>query len=134
MALLRDYHGHPYELTDVQDAGRRFDGQIDTIMPHGGCGQTLTIGTQDQPVLRIDIDIDTDRAAVRWLPDGSYAIEQEAGTPITVYESPDTGLVDIPANLARVTSVVARAAVLEYTATGRRPTNVRWANEEQPSS
>lgn len=44
---------------------------------------------------RIDIDMYVDRAAVRWLPDGSYAAEQEAGTPIIVYKSPDTGLVDI---------------------------------------
>jgi hypothetical protein len=132
--LLRDYHGHPYELTSVHDAGRRFDEQVETIMPHGGCGQTITVGTDDQSVLRIDIDIDDDRAAVRWLPDGSYAADQEPDSPITVYESPDAGLVDVSADLARVTPAVARAVVVEYVATGQRPTNVHWSYEEQHSS
>ncbi|MFJ8691253.1 hypothetical protein [Micromonospora wenchangensis] len=86
--LLRDYHGHTFELTDAEDAGRRFDEQVETIMPHGGGGQTLTIGTHDQPALRIDID--ADRAAVRWLPDGSYAVDREPDTPITVYESTES--------------------------------------------
>lgn len=134
MTLLRDYHGHACEVTTPEDAGRRFDEQTETIMPHGGCGQTLTIGPNDQPVLRIDIDIDTNRAAVRWLPDGSYATEREPDTPITVYESPDTGLIDIPAELARVTAVAARAAVVEYAATGQRPTNVHWEHEIRRSS
>lgn len=132
--LLRDYHGHAYELTGPEEAGRRFDEQIETIMPHGGCGQTLTIGTLDQPVLRIDIDIDVDRAAVRWLPDGSYAAGLDPDTPITVYESPDTGLSEIPANLARVATAAARAAVVEYVATGQRPANVYWKHEEQHTS
>ncbi|MBO4161428.1 Imm1 family immunity protein [Micromonospora antibiotica] len=128
--LLRDYHGHTFELTDAEDAGRRFDAQIETIMPHGGCGQTLTIGTHDQPALRIDIDIDADRAAVRWLPDGSYAAELQPDVPITVYESPDTGLVSIPAGLTRITAAVARAAVVEYVATGLRPTGVHWLHKD----
>jgi hypothetical protein len=134
LTLLRDYHGHPYELTNAQEAGRRFDEQIETIMPHGGCGQTITIGTGDQPALRIDIDVDADRAAVRWLPDGGHVADQEPDTPITVYESPDTGLVDIPADLARTTPAAARAAVVEYVITRQRPTNVNWSDEERHSS
>ncbi|MFJ8582805.1 Imm1 family immunity protein [Micromonospora sp. NPDC093277] len=128
--LLRDYHGHPYELTSPEDAARRFDEQIETIMPHGGCGQTLTVGTLDQPVLRIDIDIDADRAAVRWLPDRSYVADLAPDTPITVYESPDTGLQDIPANRARVATAVARAVVVEYANTGQRPANVHWKYDQ----
>ncbi|TDB70385.1 Imm1 family immunity protein [Micromonospora sp. KC721] len=133
--LLRDYHGHPYELTSPQEAGRRFDEQIEAIMPYSGCGQSLTIGTADQPALRIDIDIDidTDRAALRWLPDGTYAADLTPGTPITVYESPDTGLVEIPADLARVTAATARAAVIEYATTGQRPTNLDWRHEQHPN-
>ncbi|MFB6396486.1 Imm1 family immunity protein [Polymorphospora lycopeni] len=123
---LRDYHGHPYELTDPEQAGRRFDEQIETIMPHGGCGQRITIGPPDQPTLRIDIDIDADRAALRWLPDGSHAAALPPDTPITVYESPDTGLTDIPANLARLNTATTRQAVIEYVTTGTRPTNVTW--------
>jgi hypothetical protein len=124
--LLRDYHGHPYELSSPEGAGRRFDEQIETIMPHGGCGQTITIGPADQPALRIDIDVDADRAAVRWLPDGSYAADLAPDTPITVYESPDTGLRDIPADLARLNTAATREAVIEYVATGRRPAGVAW--------
>ncbi|BCJ69569.1 Imm1 family immunity protein [Polymorphospora rubra] len=125
---LRDYHGHPYELTDPEQAGRRFDEQIETIMPHGGCGQTITIGPPDQPTLRIDIDIDidADRAALRWLPDGSYATDLDPDTPITVYESPDIGLSDIPANLARLNTAKTRQAVIGYVTTGTRPTRVTW--------
>ncbi|MFB6398269.1 Imm1 family immunity protein, partial [Polymorphospora lycopeni] len=123
---LRDYHGHPYELTDPEQAGHRFDEQIETIMPHGGYGQTITIGPPDQPTLRIDIDIDADRAALRWLPDGSHATNLPPDTPIIVYESPDTGLTDIPANLARLTTATTRQAVIEYVTTGTRPTNVTW--------
>ncbi|MBQ1022866.1 Imm1 family immunity protein [Micromonospora sp. C95] len=131
--LLRDYHGHSYELTNPQEAGRRFDEQIETIMPHGGCGQTITIGTGDLPVLRVDIDVDAGRAAVRWLPDGGYVADQEPDKAITVYESPDTGLVDISADLVRTTPAAARAAVVEYVVTRQRPTNVNWS-EARPSS
>lgn len=129
--LLRDYHGHAFELVDAEDAGRRFVEQIETIMPHGGCGQTLTVGTHDQPTLRIDIDIDADRAAVRWLPDGSYAAERQPDTPITVYESPDAGLVEIAAVIARVGPAAARTAVVEYVTTGQRPTSMRWQHGQQ---
>jgi hypothetical protein len=127
--LLRDYHGHPYELANAEEAGRRFDEQIESIMPHGGCGQTLTVGTLDQPALRIDIDVDADRAALRWLPDSTYAADLDPDTPITVYESPDTGLLEIPAELARVSVATARVAVVDYAATGRRPANVDWRHE-----
>ncbi|MBM7078340.1 Imm1 family immunity protein [Micromonospora humida] len=128
--LLRDYHGHAFELADAEDAGRRFDEQIETIMPHGGCGQTLTVGTHDQPALRIDIDINADRAAVHWLPDGSYAAEIQPDVPITVYESPDTGLVSVPAVLTRMTPAAVRTAVVEYVATGLRPSGVHWLHKE----
>ncbi|MEU7171468.1 MULTISPECIES: Imm1 family immunity protein [Micromonospora] len=132
--LLRDYHGHPYPLGSPDEAGHRFDEQVETIMPHGGCGQTMTIGPAEQPVLRIDIDIDADRAAVRWLPDGAYAADLEPDTSITVYESPDTGLLDVPADFARVAVATARDAVVKYVATGRRPANVPWKYEESVAS
>ncbi|MER7471701.1 Imm1 family immunity protein [Micromonospora sp. NPDC000018] len=131
--LLRDYHGHPYELTNAEEAGRRFDELIESIMPHGGCGQTLTVGTLDQPALRIDIDIDADRAALRWLPDNTYAADLDPDTRITVYESPDTGLLEIPADLARVSVATARVAVVDYVATGQRPANVDWRHETPPA-
>ncbi|MFB6398353.1 hypothetical protein [Polymorphospora lycopeni] len=124
--LLRDYHGHSYELTSADEAGRRFDEQIETIMPHGGCGQTITIGPAGSPVLRVDIDIDADRAAVRWLPDGSHAVALDPDRPITVYESPDAGLCDIPADLVRLDTTAARQVVVDYAATGDRPASVLW--------
>ncbi|MGC4808719.1 Imm1 family immunity protein [Micromonospora sp. DT233] len=102
-------------------------------MPHGECGQSLTIGTAERAVLRIDIDVDADRAALRWLPDGSYATELAPDTSIAVYESPDTGLCDIPADLARVNTATARHAVIEYVASGQRPTSVTWVHEEPPT-
>ncbi|MEH0972804.1 hypothetical protein V6U77_16930 [Micromonospora sp. CPCC 205546] len=132
--LLRDYHGHPYPLASADEAGRRFDEQIEAIMPHGGCGQTMTIGPADQPALRIDIDIDADRAAVRWLPDGTYAVGLDPDTPITVYESPDAGLVDISADLARMTVAAARDAVMEYVATEQRPASLSWEHEKHAAS
>ncbi|MFI6163477.1 Imm1 family immunity protein [Micromonospora haikouensis] len=132
--LLRDYHGHPYDLTSLDEAGSRFDGQITAITPHGERGQTLTIGTADRPVLRIDVDADADRAALRWLPDGSHATGLDADTPITVYESPDTGLRDIPAGLAWVNTATARNAVIEYVTSGQRPTSVTWVHDELPAT
>jgi hypothetical protein len=132
--LLRDYHGHLYALPCAQDARQCFDEQIETTMPHGGRGQTFTISTDDEPTLRIDVDIDADRAAIRWLPEGSYVTDYEPDTAITVYEPPDIGLVDVSAGLARVTSAVALAAIVEYVGTGQRPTKVHWSYEEQNSS
>ncbi|WP_036378384.1 Imm1 family immunity protein [Micromonospora sp. ATCC 39149] len=132
--LLRDYHGHTYELTNPQEAGRRFDEQIEAIMPHGGCGQTLTIGTADQPALRIDIDIDIDRAALRWLPDGTYPSTSPPTLPSPSTSHPIPAWVEIPADLARVTAATARAAVIEYATTGQRPTNLDWRHEQHSSS
>ncbi|KXK62665.1 hypothetical protein AWW66_07000 [Micromonospora rosaria] len=131
--LLRDYHGHPYDLPDPQEAGRRFDEQVEAVMPHGGCGQTLTIGPTDQPVLRVDIDIDADRAAARWLPDSTYATAVDTADGITVYESPDAGLVEISAAVARLDTATARRLVVEYVATGQRPTSVPWTRAIRPA-
>ncbi|MFI7553543.1 Imm1 family immunity protein [Micromonospora sediminimaris] len=97
-------------------------------MPQRGCGQTITIGTDDKPVLRIDTDINADRAAVQWLPDGSYATEHEPDTPITVDESPDIGLIDVSPELARVSPATARAALIEYAATRQRPAIIDWSH------
>ncbi|WP_428962261.1 Imm1 family immunity protein [Micromonospora fluostatini] len=126
---LRDYHGHPYDLPDPEEAGRRFDEQVEAVMPHGGCGQTLTIGPAGQPVLRVDIDIDADRAAARWMPDNTYATAVDTADGITVYESPDAGLVEIPAAVVRLDRATARRLVVEYAATGQRPAIVSWTRE-----
>ncbi|WP_434739296.1 hypothetical protein [Micromonospora sp. SH-82] len=129
---LRDYHGHPYDLVTAEEAGRRFDEQIEAIMPHGGCGQTLTVGPVGQPTLRIDIDVDADRAAARWLPDDTHATALEPTVGITVYESPDRGLIGIPASLARLDTRTTRDLIIEYATTGRRPSGVSWTGEDVP--
>ena len=128
--LVRDYHGHDVDLSSPDQVVAWFDEQADAIMPHGGSGQTIWIGPLDgPPVLRVDVDIEVDRAAMCWLPDGSSAAELESSEPISVYESPDTGLVTVPAERVRVTASMARAAVAEYAATGTRPGCVRWTNQ-----
>ncbi|MFY1700220.1 hypothetical protein ACN28G_00405 [Micromonospora sp. WMMA1923] len=126
---LCDYHGHPYALSDPEEAGRRFDEQVRAVMPHGGRGQTLTVGPAVQPVLRVDVDIDADRAAVRWLPDNSYATTPEPDTGITVYESADAGLVEIPTALVGLDTATARGLVMEYVATAQRPAGLSWIRQ-----
>lgn len=134
MFVMFDYHGHPVELSDPADAGEWFDEQAGSIMPHGGAGQVIWCGPADgPPELRIDVDIDVDRAALRWTADGAHGVEFGPVAPITVLESPDGGLVTVPAELVRVSAATARRAVVEYVATGRRPTCVDWVKEqEQP--
>jgi hypothetical protein len=124
---MRDYHGHQEPLADAAQVAEVFDDQVSSIMPHGGCGQTLWLGPADaDPQIRIDID--ADRAAMRWVQDGSYVVELDPGDPITVMASPDDGLTTIPAELARVRPQTVRAAVIEYVITQRRPSQVRWHN------
>jgi hypothetical protein len=125
--VMSDYHGHQQELTDPVDAVKRFDEQAGSIMPHGGSGQSIWFGTAEEPdVLRVDVDVDAGRAALRWLPDGSHAVELDPDRPITVLESPDLGLVTIPAGLARVSIATARTAIMQYVSTQQLPTGVQW--------
>jgi hypothetical protein len=125
--VMRDYHGHEEELTDPVQAGEVFDDQVSSIMPHGESGQVLWFGPADgEPAIRVDIDIDRGRAAMRWIADGTYAVDLEPGEPITVMESADGDLATIPASLARVRPETVRAAVIEYATTGARSTAVNW--------
>ncbi len=126
--VMCDYHGHVERLSDSNDAGALFDEQASSILPHGHCGQSIWFGPAEDPVvLRVDIDVDAGRAALRWLPDGAHAVELDPGDPISVLESADSGLVSIPASLVRVSAATARRVVIEYVATGTRPTGVRWS-------
>jgi hypothetical protein len=87
--VMRDYHGHQEELRDPVEAGEAFDDQASSIMPHGEPGQVLWFGPADGvPAIRVDIDIDRGRAAMRWIEDGTYAVDLEPGGPITVMEPP----------------------------------------------
>jgi immunity protein Imm1 of predicted polymorphic toxin system len=133
--VMRDYHGHDEELSDPVQAGEWFDEQTASIMPNGTSGQAIWFGPADSPaVLRIDIDIDAGRAAMRWLPDNSYAIELELADPIIVIESPDSGPLTIAADLARVRPATARRAVIEYVSNGQRPESVSWQTGETSGS
>jgi len=85
-------------------------------------------GAED--VLRLDIDYDNGRAALRWLPDGTHAVELDVIGPIVVLESSDYDVVTIPAELARVSVDTAHRAVIEYVTTGQKPTCVRWQPSE----
>jgi len=126
-AVLRDYHGHTYPLTDSEEAGQRFAWQADLIMPTGTPAQAIWIGTSDgREILRVDVDTDVGRAALRWLPDGSHAVELEPGPAIETYATSDGELEHVPASLARVSPATARRAVAEFVATRQRPTCVTW--------
>lgn len=127
---LADYHGHVEALDGPKNAGAIFADQAEMLMSHGRAGQAIWFGAQGQSaVLRIDVDVDRDRAAVRWLPDGSYAVEVPADTPLIVLESAESALVEIPASLARVTVATARRIVEEYVGSRRKPTSVLWTTD-----
>lgn len=126
-ALLSDYYGHSYPLPDPEQAGVMFDDHATAIMPSGTPAQVIWIGNDaDRRILRVDIDIDEGRAALRWLPDGTHAVELEPGPAIETYETQDGGRAYVPGTLARVSPSTARAAVAEFVATGQRPTCVFW--------
>lgn len=126
-AVLSDYHGHTSLLADAQQAAKVFDEQSEEIMPTGTSGQTIWVGTEtDRKILRVDIDIDQERAALRWLPNGTHAIELPPTRAIAVLERIGHGSVTIPPELARVSPETARTAVAEYVATGQRPICVIW--------
>ncbi|WP_203993785.1 Imm1 family immunity protein [Virgisporangium aurantiacum] len=130
-------------MLDAADAAVLFDDTVTAILRHGGSGQSLWVGpagAADDPSryglnlakmdLRIDIDVDLDRAALTWQPDGSVAIELEPGPSLTVIESVDAAALVVTGTRARVSAATARAAFLEYAATGKRPTCVEWAPAE----
>jgi hypothetical protein len=138
--VLIDYMASQEPLVDAADAEALFDDTVHSILNHGGSGQSLWVGpagAADDPNgyglnlaamdLRIDIDIELDRAALTWQPDGSFAVELEPGPPLMVVESIDAPTVTVPGTRARVSAVTARRAFLEYVATGKRPTCVEWA-------
>ena len=125
--FMIDHLAHRTPLVDPAQAGAVFDDAVQEILPHGGCGQTLWLGSENaDPELRIDIDIEADRAAVTWLSDASIGVELEPGPPITVMSSVDEPLTMIPAERARVRAATARQLVIEYLTTGTKPNTVAW--------
>jgi Immunity protein Imm1 len=115
------------ELPDADAAGEFLDERSMAIAPHGGRANAYWFapaGADD--VLRLDIDYGSGRAALRWLPDGTHAVELDPAGPIVVLESSDYDVVTIPAELARVSVKTAYRAIAEYVTTGQRPTCVEW--------
>src|SRR5215218_1271807 len=90
-------------LPDADAVGEFFDKRSMRIASHGRRANTYwfaPVGAED--VLRLDLDYDAGRAALRWLPDGTHAIELDAADPIVVLESSDYDVVTVPAALARI--------------------------------
>ena len=115
------------ELTDLNAVREFFNERSEAFAPHGGRANAYwfaPVGAAD--VLRLDIDYDSGRAALRWLPDETHAAEFDPVGPIAVMESSDYDVVTIPAELARVSVETAQRAVAEYIATGKQPTGVDW--------
>ncbi|GIG62591.1 hypothetical protein Lfu02_69630 [Longispora fulva] len=139
IAVMYDHNGVAYELTSPNDAGEQFDQQTQRILRDGRSAHTLWWGTSDQGPdprgdvnvdslrLRIDIDPEMGRAAVRWLPDGTHVQELEPTTTLTVIESADAADVIIPAELAVVSIPTARTIAVSFAADGQRPTGVSWS-------
>lgn len=126
-----------YRLSGPADAGQVFDEEIQRPGSDGRNGQSLFYGpdgqwgpTDERPYeadsLRVDIDIDEDRAAVIWLADDSYAVELPARGPLTVWRSVDDAAIVIPAEKVRVSVATARRLVLDYVASGERPSGIEW--------
>lgn len=143
--FIGDYYGNRYEVSDAAGAAEHFDHISTAFLPHGERGQTIYLGrvgdaeelhrdmdlTGEAVELRVDIDVDAGRAALRWRPDPSYGVELEPAGPLAVQEVDLGGLITVPAALARVSPAMARRAAIEYVTTGRQPTGVEWVAEER---
>lgn len=118
------------ELSDAASVETFFSRRADRIAPHGSRAFAYwfaPVGVEDAE-LRLDIDYDAGRAALRWLPDDTHALELPQAGPITVLETSEDGqLSEVPAELAVVSVDSAHSAIAEYVMTGRRPTLLRWS-------
>jgi len=127
--VMTDHLCHPVEISYPAEAGQHYDRATEKILPHGRSSQSLFFGRTDGVhELRVDVDPDVGRAAVRWLSDGTHGVELEPDGPIVVMWSVDDALETVPAELARVSTATARRAVTEYVATGKRPRCVEWVS------
>ena len=86
------------ELPDPAAVDDFFTERSTAIAPHGKRANAYWFaptGADDE--LRLDIDFDAGRAALRWLPNDTHAVELERAEPIVVLESSDYDVVTIPA-------------------------------------
>lgn len=110
-----------------------FDAHLRMLNPQGTRGYTVRLGPDDADEvdampLRIDVDPDAGRAAVRWLPEHLLAAAlPPADQPLRVSEWTDyDGLIEIPGQLARVDVATAVALAAAYVDSGERPAGVEW--------
>jgi Immunity protein Imm1 len=130
MMYRATYDIYEEKLANAEAAMQFLDKRSKRIAPHGRRANAYWFAPMDaDDVLRLDLDYDTGRAALRWLPDGSHAVELDESEPIVVMESSDYNVVTISAELARVSVETARNAIAEYVTTGQRPTCVKWASQ-----
>jgi hypothetical protein len=115
------------ELADADEAVRYFDRRKESFLPNGVQAGTIVFGPIqgefDDGPLRVEVDLEQNRTALLWLPDGSHGVELPAAGPIS---SGFDIVLEIPAELARVSVATARQAVEEYVKTGEKPTCVLW--------
>ncbi|GAB1640223.1 Imm1 family immunity protein [Krasilnikovia sp. MM14-A1259] len=105
------------------------------IWPNGGRAVTLQVGQWpdlENAPLRISMDYDAGRAAVRWVPDGGWGVEpnvaphhEDLHVLVDSHEPVET----IAACKARVTPGGVRRAMWEYATTGQRPSSLEWRAE-----
>lgn len=119
-------------LSDAEEAAAFLDQQSVIVNNWGTRGFALwfgvvTDGWMGGP-LRVDLDPDVGRAALRWIPDGTHAVELAPEGPIMVLEDSGKPLVEISGELARVSLGKAWEAVREYVTTGEKPACTRWEN------
>ncbi|MEU8125277.1 hypothetical protein AB0C21_41760 [Spirillospora sp. NPDC049024] len=149
--LLIDHLVSVHEPAGPEEAVGLFDEIVREILPTGRSGQALWIrprgeGEDISPRtfshrydgngegLRVEIDVDADRAALTWLPDDSIAVELPPGDPLRIMWSLDAPLITVPGGRARTSAATARRAVLEYLTTGRRPrTGIARTPPPQPA-
>ncbi|MEV6524765.1 Imm1 family immunity protein [Longispora sp. NPDC051575] len=125
---------HDTPLAGPEDAAKAFDRWSVLWQPWGKSQVSMYFGPLvpgldgadewDSKVLRVDADFEVGRAAVTWLPDGSYGVELgPTDGPITAgFGEPE----EIPAERARVSVEKAREAIIEYVTTGDKPVCLRW--------
>lgn len=79
------------------------------------------------PALRVDLDPQTGAGAARWLDGDLTGVESGYEAQVVIVsEAPGEPLVWVPPTIARASYAAARASVLRYVETGRRPGNLRW--------
>ncbi|MFI5492514.1 Imm1 family immunity protein [Actinoplanes sp. NPDC051859] len=127
---------HTETIDSLEDAEALIYDVLTRVFSYGGHGFTSWWGPRscDGPEgshLRVDLDVESGRAAAHWLPTKEIAVEQGVTahhSPLTVTESTDDPPIQISAGRALVTPGAAIRAIREYVKTGQRPTNLSWTS------